>query len=347
MFKQWKFMKPADDGTGGGGGGEDRGDNWTPTDDAGVVDERLGKEAKAEIDSKPETDPKLEDLPGVEKKGLKADVVVDDDAEAVAAAAAAAAEAAKGKKDGPIPLARHKEMLDRERERRTAVETELAQYKQGKQITEVNAEITEAEKTLLTLEETYAKQITDGEAAKAAATMATIRRTERGINEKNSQMREAAAEARAVETVRFDTTVDRLEAQYPALQPGNDAFDKEKVAEVLELKEAYQLKGYTPSAALQKAVGYVMPPVTKAQEKALTVEPQVDAKAVEAARKAAAVAKTAETVGKTPANASKTGIDSDKSGGGAISAKDAMKMSHKAFSELNEASLAVMRGDLV
>jgi hypothetical protein len=333
--KNHRYMKPADDGTGGGGGSEDRGDNWTPTDDESVVEKRLDPVEKVET-------AKIEDLPDVEKKGLKADVVVDEDA-----TAAAAAEAAKSKKDGPIPLARHKEMLDRERERRTAVETELAQYKQGKQITEVNAEITEAEKTLLTLEEQYAKQITDGEAAKAAATMATIRRTERGINEKNAQMREAAAEARAVETVRFDTTVDRLEAQYPALQPGHVDFDKEKVAEVLELKEAYQLKGYTPSAALQKAVGYVMPPETKAQEKALETEARVDPKAVEAARKAAAVAKTAETIGKTPANVAKTGMDSDKSGGGAITAKDAMKMSHKAFSELNEASLAVMRGDLV
>jgi len=73
----------------------------------------------------------------------------------------------------------------------------------------------------------------------------------------------------------------------------------------------------------------------------------VDAAAVEAARKKAAVEKTAETVGKTPASAAKVGANSDAAGGGAVTAKDAMKMTYKDFAALDEATLATMRGDVL
>lgn len=251
-------------------------------------------------------------------------------------------------KDARLPLARHEEILNRERERRAAVEAELAQYKQGKQVVELGEQITEAETKLQALEATYAKQLTDGEAEAAAKTMTEIRRTERAINERAAEAREAAAEARAVERVRYDTTVERLEAQFPALNPDDkDNFDKEKTAEVLELKEAFQLKGYPPSAALQKAVKLLMPPVTKAQQSAVDVEPRVDAKAVEAARKAAAVAATTAAVGKTPSSLTKTGLDSDRAGGGLTSAKDVIKMPHAEFVKLDEATLSRLRGDEV
>lgn len=310
----------------------DRGDDFIPTDDD-TPEKVVTKDDQAAADA------------------LAAELAAEKEAkteEPKADEAEAEADADKPKpKDSRIPAARHKEILDRERERRAAVEAELAQYKQGGKIADVNAEIGEAETTLVALETEYAKQMVDGEHEKAAATMAKIRRTERAINEKSAEMRVAAAEARAVERVRYDTTVERLENLYPALNVEHEDFDKEKTGEVLELKEAYQLKGYTPSAALQKAVKYVMPPVTVAQEKALTTEARVDPKDVEKARKAAAVAKTAEAVAKTPSSAAKVGLDSDKSGGGAVTAKDAMKMSYKDFSALDENTLAQMRGDVV
>ena len=93
-----------------------------------------------------------------------------------------------------------------------------------------------------------------------------------------------------------------------------------------------------------------MPPVTKAQEKALSTEARVDPKAVEAARKAAAVEKTVGAIEKTPANAAKVGLDSDKSGGSganAMTAKDAIKLPHAEFIKLGEADLARIRGDVI
>lgn len=310
-------------------GGADRGDTWTDTDDTDTADERLGKtEETGELD---ELEPKKSALK-TEADELKPEEKVEDKP--------------KGKeKDSRIPAARHKEILDKERARREGVEAELAKYQKGGVIADMGAQITEAETRLIAMEKEYAKHMTDGDIEKASATMTQIRRTERAINEQTAAVREQASVARAIESVRFDTTVERLEALYPTLNIEHEDFDKEKTAEVLELKDAYQLKGYTPSAALQKAVKLIMPPETKAQETALQTEARVDPAAVERARKAAAVEKTTAAVNKTPASSARVGQDSDKAGAGAVSAKDAMKMSYKDFSALDEDSLARMRGD--
>jgi hypothetical protein len=312
----------------------DRGDDFTPTDDTEIVDAKLGKPSAAD-------------------EAAATALTAEKEAEAAAKAATdAAAAEADGKdktkpKDTRLPLARHQEILDKERERRAAVETELAQYKQGGKIADVGAEITAAETSLVGLETAYAKHLVDGEHEKAAAVMTQIRRTERAIIEKSSAVREQAAEARAVERVRYDTTVERLETQFPQLNVEHEDFDKTKTGEVLELKEAFQSKGYTPSQALQKAVKLIMPPETKKQEAALETEARVDPKEVEKARKAAAADKTAAAIAATPANAAKAGKNSDAGGGGAVTAQDAMKMSYKDFSALDENTLARMRGDVI
>lgn len=327
----------------------DRGDDFTPTLDDPTTDPKVEPKADPVApkdeptgDTTTTADPKT-----VAKDGLAAGTPTEGEGEGEGDPSGDD-KPKGGKKDTRLPLARHEEILARERARREAVETELAKYQKGQQVADLNADITKAEEKLVELEKKYAKQVADGQIDEAAATMALIRRTERGISEQTAQMREAAAEARAVERVRYDMTVERLEEQYPGLNPDSPEFNKEKTAEVLELKEAYQLKGYTPSAALQKAVKLLMPPMTVAQEKAVEVTPRVDAQAVAAARKAAAVEKTAEAVSKTPANvAATTGLNSDAKGGGALTAKDVIKMSAKDFAALDQATLSKMRGDLI
>lgn len=332
MIKLWqKYMRPEDAG-GGGGGAVDRGDDFTPTPD--------------ESEAKPA--PSAEDQAAA--AALEAERAAKTAAEAKPKAEGDPETDADGKpkaKDTRVPLSRHKEILDAERARREAVETELAKYRQGAQVAEVNTEITAAENELAELEKSYAKLLEDGKVSEATAVMTKIRRTERTIIEKSSQMREAAAEARAVERARYDITVSRLEEQYPFLNVDSPDFDKDKTGEVLELKEAYQLKGYTPTAALQKAVRLLVPPETKAQEQVLDTEPRVNAAAVEAARKTAAKAATADAVAATPASAAKVGLDSPAAGGGAVTAKDILKMPYKDFAALDETTLARARGDVV
>jgi hypothetical protein len=254
--------------------------------------------------------------------------------------------AAEKKKDSRIPLARHKELLEKERSQRAAVEAQLAQYQKGQAVAATNEKIADAEGKLSTLEASYTKLMADGELDKATAAMQQIRQLERSISDQKLEFSVAAAEARAVERVRYDTVVDRLEEAYPVLNPDSDDHDPDQVQDVLDLKAVYEKRGMTPSAALQKAAAKTFGAATAKQEKATTVTPQVDKDAVAAARKEAAT-KTAIAAAKaTPASTKDVGLDSDKLGGG-LTAANAMKMSQDDFAKLTEDQLAKLRGDLL
>lgn len=255
------------------------------------------------------------------------------------------AEEKEAKKDTRIPAARHKEILEKEREKRADVERQLAQYQNGQQLADVNEEITALENKVLGLEKEYANLLTDGEVDKATAVMSQIRKAERDMAESKSDMKIHAAEIRATERARYNTSLDRIESAFPTLNPDHDDFDAEMMAEVVELKEAYQLKGLTPTVALQKAVKALVEPRTTRQEVATSSSPRVDERDVAAERKADAVTKTSKAIAKTPPSLARTGTDSDKLGGGAYDAKQVMGMSQRDFAKLTEEQLSKMRGD--
>ena len=251
----------------------------------------------------------------------------------------------KSKKDSRIPLSRHKEILEKEREQRASLERQLAQYQNGQQVANVNEEITALENSVLKLEKEYANLLTDGEIDKATAVMQQIRKAERDMAESKSDMKIHAAEIRATERARYSTALERVEAAFPTLNPDHDDYDEAAMAEVADLKSAYEMKGLTPTAALQKAVKMIVEPRTTRQEVATSSNPRVNEKDVAAARKKDAVEKTVKAVGKTPPSLSRVGLDGDKLGGGANSAEAVMRMSQKEFAQLSEEALAKMRGD--
>lgn len=321
-----RYLAPEPGDTGG-----DRGDSYVPpTDDAEVA----AAAAQAAADA--------------------AAAALEAELAATAATAAAVAEAAKADpdadktkaKDTRIPLSRHTDILNREREARAALEAQLAQYQKGAQVANINADITAAENVVLGLEKEYAKLITDGEVDKATAVMAQIRRTEREMGEAKSDMKIQAAEARATENARYNIAVERIEASYPQLNPDHVDFDAATTKEVADLAGAYRIQGLTPTAAMQKAVKLLVGAETTRQEAAVKTAPRVDADDVAAARKAAAVGKALDATGKTPPSLGKVGLDSDKAGGG-ITNKDIMKMSQADFAKLPDDALAAMRGDVL
>ena len=249
------------------------------------------------------------------------------------------------KKDSRIPLSRHKEILEKERESRAALERQLAQYQQGNQIADMNAELTAAENNIIKMEKDYTALLADGELEKAATLMQQIRKTERDMTEAKSDMKIHAAEVRATERARYNTSLERIESAFPSLNPDHEDYDEEAMAEVVDLKEAYQLKGLTPTMALQKAVKMIVEPRTTRQEIATTSTPRVTEKDVAAERKAAAVDKTTKAIAKTPPMLDKVGMNSDKLGGGERSAAAVIAMSQKEFASLGAEALAKLRGD--
>ena len=332
-----RYMKPAGDNDGGGGSAADRGDDFVPTgpDDDDVIGaaERVADGAAAKVGKKDAT-------PEGEKVGEKEGEPPAGDK--------------KGK--GAIPLERHTAVLEKERTRREALERELQRYQGSERVVQTNADIEKIEAQIVTMERDHAKLMTDGEHEKAAELMSKIRRSERSLIQQQSEGKIAEAEARAAERVRYDVAVERLESAYPALNPDHADFDDELMKEVVDLKNAYQLGGRTPTEAMQKAVKVLLGSETSRQAAATTVKPKVDeddpelaaATAQElaaAARKTAAIERAVATAAKQPPTTTKAGLDSDKAGKG--SGKEVAKMSYKEFSSLSEEDLSGLRGDLV
>lgn len=324
------YMKPDDDK--GGGGNVDRGDDWTPTDPVAKADPK--PEPKAEPKTDPVVDPATDPEKGdKDDKGDKGDK--DDKKEP--------------KKDTRLPLARHQEILAKERERREQLEREVAQLRQGQAVAKTNEDITKAEEAVAGMEKEYLDLLAKGEVEKAAAKMAEIRRTERSISQSTMLMETQAAEARAYERVKYDNTVERLEAAYPVINPDHADYDKEKTADVIELRDGYLATGkYSRAEALQKACKTLLKASTAKQENATEVDVRVDkedvAKAVREERKKDAVAKNLDTATKQPPSAAGVGQDSDKNGG-KLKAADVIKMPQKEFAKLAESDLADLRGD--
>ncbi len=253
-------------------------------------------------------------------------------------------------KDTRIPAARHKEILEKEREKRADLERQLAQYQNGKQVADVNSQITAAEDSIAKMDAEYRALLVEGELDKAGELMSKIRRAERDMNESKSDMKIHAAEIRAVENTRYATTLERIENAYPELNPDSDDYNEETMSEVAELKDAYQMKGFTPTVALQKAVKALVAPRTTKQEIATNTTPRVTEKDVASERKAAAVDKTAKAVTKSPPSLNRSGQDHDKYGAAASEAAAIMNMSQaefRKFSDSNPEALARMRGDIL
>lgn len=256
----------------------------------------------------------------------------------------------EAKKDSRIPESRHKAILEKEREKRADLERQLAQYQNGQQVADVNQQITAAEDSIMKMERQHAELLTDGEIDKAVALMSQIRRAERDMAEAKSDMKIHAAEIRATERARYNTGLERIESAYPELNPDHDDYNEELMAEVAELKDAYQMKGHTPTQALQKAVKALVEPRTTRQEMATSSTPRVSDKDVAAERKKDAVTRTEKATRMSPPSLSRTGIDSDKLGAGSTEAQALMRMSQaefKKFADANPEALARARGDFL
>ena len=322
-----RFMAPAGDGEQGGASAApaDRGDEMP------VAAEPVAEAAPAPIvlpdgidpDAGPGADPETGVDPEADPKDSK-------------------------KREARIPLSRHEAILAKERDARNALEQKLAQFQRGTEVAQINEDITKTEDTIIGLEKEYTTLLADGEVDKASAIMSKIRSLDRQVADAKSDMKIAAAEGRALERARYTTALERIETAYPRLNADHESYDKELMSEVVELKAAYEGRGMTPTAAMQKAVKLLVGSETTRQEAAIETTPRVAekdvAKEVAAERKKDAVAKTSAAVGKQPPSTTKVGLNSDVLGG-SLTAKDVMKLNQADFSKLSEDVLARLRGD--
>lgn len=245
------------------------------------------------------------------------------------------AEEAEAEKKRRIRIPKHRvdEMVGKERARAQALADELAALKAQQAQARHSADLGQLHDQIEKLNDEYEDLLMDGDKEKARQVRRQLQQLQSQYNEATIATRTEEVRRATLTNVKYEQALDRLEAQYPELNPNSDAFDHDRTVEVAELMEAFQLKGASKLDALNKAVKYVFRDVS-----ATATAPTPDRRAVEARKRAADANK------RQPPQAAGLGKPSDAAGirGDGV---DVGAMSLKAFESLTDEQLARLRGD--
>lgn len=324
-----RYQKQADDdGSDLPGGDADYGDDFTPTDDG------------------------AEDVPAAKDDAGDEPAAADEDLRAAAEELEEGAEEAKKTgtpKSGKgkfIPLDRHEKLLKKERARREELEAQLSQSRAGQQMAQANEDLSRVEDELVAMEAKYNDLLAEGDTQTAAQLMTQIRRKNAELSSITAAHRDAEVMARAVEKVRFDEALDRIEEAYPELDPESGDYDEDTYQDVYDLMMAGRQRGLSATKALQRAVARVMGAETTAQKRATTATPRVDENDVASRRRGEAVRRNLDAARRTPPATHRISANNDAAGG-ALTAKAVMSMSEDDFEKLSDKDLARLRGDVL
>ena len=108
-------------------------------------------------------------------------------------------------------------------------------------------------------EQEYQTLLLEGDTDKATEVRSEIRDAERQQMMFEVQAKMGQTVTQNQEMVDLQTKATQLEAVYPELNQADPNFDQDKTNEVLELRDAYMVQGYTGADALQKSVDLLMP----------------------------------------------------------------------------------------
>lgn len=324
-----RYQKQADDdGSDLPGGDADYGDDFAPTDDG------------------------AEDVPAAKDDAGDGPAAADEDLRAAAEELEEGTEEAKKTgtpKSGKgkfIPLDRHEKLLKKERARREELEAQLSQSRAGQQMAQANEDLSRVEDELVAMEAKYNDLLAEGDTQAAAQLMTQIRRKNAELSSITAAQRDAEVMARAVEKVRFDEALDRIEEAYPELDPDSDEYDEDTYQDVYDLMMAGRQRGLSATKALQRAVARVMGAETTAQKRATTATPRVDENDVASRRRGEAVRRNLDAARRTPPATHRISANNDAAGG-ALTAKAVMSMSEDDFEKLSDKDLARLRGDVL
>jgi len=229
-----------------------------------------------------------------------------------------------------IPKARFDQAQKAARERAELAEAKLAALEARQP---VKAADTDALRTEISaLQDKYEDLLIEGERDRAREVRKQVDdKREELIEQRLTQQSQATGNA-AVEQMRFDMQLAQIEAKNPSLNPDSGAYDEVLATEVSEVLSAFKARGYTATAALQKAVHYVVRTDDTTAE-----DPDIKrSQRGQQARKAVAAAAK-----KAAPDLTKVGRSSAKDDG----LPDVTKMTPEQFAKLDEAALSKLRGD--
>ena len=84
---------------------------------------------------------------------------------------------------------------------------------------------------------------------------------------KPTELDPAKVTEEAIDKLRVDDLITRLEEQFAFLDPEHEAYDDAIVSEIQDLRHAFEARGYSSADSLSRAANYVLGPMMKDDEK--------------------------------------------------------------------------------
>jgi hypothetical protein len=307
-----------------------------PTSDEPEKDEST---AAAAPEGEKET-PSSDSTPSSE--GGEATSTEDDDEPAVAAK-----DGDSGEKDNRIPKSRFDEAVKRERDRAAAAERELKKLQDRAAQQEQAANFEESEKKVKELLKQHSSLLADGDLDKASEVMADVLQLRDDMNNARAAALAENTRNSTRNEIRYDATVERLEQEYPEINPDSEDFDEGAVRRVqLMVAGIMQSEGKSPADALLEATDILLKPLKEAKASSLRDKPSAEAAEAGLRRTQQQIDKNIQTAAKQPPPTKDVGSDHDSAGGG-LTATSVTQMSWEEFTKLPDSELAKMRGDYV
>lgn len=192
----------------------------------------------------------------------------------------------------------------------------------------------------------YQNLVLDGEAQKAAALRKEIRSAERAQLEYEFSSKIGESVSQSQQATALQQAASELEDNFPVFDRNSDQYNEGYTQEVIDLRDAFIMKGENPVAALTKAAKFVlreydlvdMGEVAAAPSLSADAAPRVD----EVAKKRAEVTRKLKAAEAQPPE-----MPGESSTARGEKALDIASMTEDEFNALPEATLRRLRGDIL
>lgn len=289
----------------------DRGDEFFPTDA-----EIAAKEAEKVVEPVKEPEKQVEEVKAEPEEPKK--------------------EPEKEEKGAFVPRERLNEAVKKERAKTEAAAARATELEQQLAARTTSADIEEAQKIVKDMIKQRNSHLGDGELDKASEVDSKIFELQGAIAERKAEIRAEQSKTQAVESMKYDVVVERLEEEHPEINPDADEYDEELATEIRALMRGYQQElKLSPAQALARAAKRVF---------GQPVKPLANTGEAKDKRKAEATERNLDAAKKQPASTKDVGLDHDKKGGG-FDAKTVMNMEYAEFNKLGDDVLSRLRGD--
>ena len=217
-----------------------------------------------------------------------------------------------------------------------------------KQLDEINAANEKAEEAPESYdfdakEVEYQNMVLDGETDKAVALRREIRKAEREQLEYEMRQEMSQTVNQDRQMTALQQAANAMEDAYPVFDRNSDDFNEDMTNEVVELRDAFIMKGYEAVDALSKAVKYVVKDhdLDQPQESAPSLAGKAQ-KSDELAKKRAQVSKKLKAAEAQPPE-----LPGESSSNHGEKGLDLSTMTEEEFDALPEATLRRLRGDIL